>query len=505
MSGSNVKDFLEELKEQAKSAGSRDDDNEGATYLDPSDGTVYQWDAEKRGWFPKVDDDFLAAYQMNYGFTAAVEESATDNKDEAGVNVTSDTAPTTNFNSQIQAQGEQATELKKKKRKVEEGWFEVDGNKNPNVYVSGLPLDMTDEEFIEMMSKYGIIMQDPDTGLLFFFLFFFTFSFTVYTHQFCTNHFLIALTKDLPILDLHHTFQDYLKSGGKGLRLREKFSNNALFFQAEFHLKGEYNPALKKKKKNKKKKAGKGQENSKAQICASPCLLGEASNLEFAVLIISTKIDSVTDYLVLQCGHSVFSLINTETVTKESTLQFMFNQKRGKGLRLREKFSNNALFFQAEFHLKGEYNPALKKKKKNKKKKAGKGQEKLLDWVDRDTRKKQDRIVVFKNVFDAEAFEKNPVLVTDIRDDIKRECEKYGEVRKVIVFDRNEEGVCSVAFSAFEAADACLSVMNGRWFGGRRITAEKWDGVTSYKVEETEQQKEERLNEWERYLAGELD
>lgn len=47
--------------------------------------------------------------------------------------------------------------------------------------------------------------------------------------------------------------------------------------------------------------------------------------------------------------------------------------------------------------------------------------------------------------------------------------------------------------------------MNGRWFGGRRITAEKWDGVTSYKVEETEQQKEERLNEWERYLAGELD
>ena len=42
----------------------------------------------------------------------------------------------------------------------------------------GLPLDTTDEEFIEMMSKYGIIMQDPDTGLVFFF--FFTFSFTVY-------------------------------------------------------------------------------------------------------------------------------------------------------------------------------------------------------------------------------------------------------------------------------------------------------------------------------------
>lgn len=372
MSGSNVKDFLEELKEQAKSAGSRDDDNEGATYLDPSDGTVYQWDPEKRGWFPKVDDDFLAAYQMNYGFTAAVEESATDNKDEAGVNVTSDTAPTTNFNSQIQAQGEQATELKKKKRKVEEGWFEVDGNKNPNVYVSGLPLDTTDEEFIEMMSKYGIIMQDPDTGK--------------------------------PKIKLYRDSTGQLKGDGR-------------------------------------------------------CCFLKRESVDLAINLLDDS-----NYK----GH----VLHVE---------------------------------QAEFHLKGEYNPALKKKKKNKKKKAGKGQEKLLDWVDRDTRKKQDRIVVFKNVFDAEAFEKNPVLVTDIRDDIKRECEKYGEVRKVIVFDRNEEGVCSVAFSAFEAADACLSVMNGRWFGGRRITAEKWDGVTSYKVEETEQQKEERLNEWERYLAGELD
>ena len=47
--------------------------------------------------------------------------------------------------------------------------------------------------------------------------------------------------------------------------------------------------------------------------------------------------------------------------------------------------------------------------------------------------------------------------------------------------------------------------MNGRWFAGRRITAERWDGVTSYKVEESEKQREERLGEWEKYLSGELD
>lgn len=47
--------------------------------------------------------------------------------------------------------------------------------------------------------------------------------------------------------------------------------------------------------------------------------------------------------------------------------------------------------------------------------------------------------------------------------------------------------------------------MNGRWFAGRRITAERWDGVTSFKAEETDEQREQRLGEWERYLSGELD
>ena len=30
---------------------------------------VYEWDAAKNAWFPKIDEDFMAQYQMNYGFT----------------------------------------------------------------------------------------------------------------------------------------------------------------------------------------------------------------------------------------------------------------------------------------------------------------------------------------------------------------------------------------------------------------------------------------------------
>lgn len=31
------------------------------------DGTVFEWDPIKEAWFPKIDADFLAQYQLNYG------------------------------------------------------------------------------------------------------------------------------------------------------------------------------------------------------------------------------------------------------------------------------------------------------------------------------------------------------------------------------------------------------------------------------------------------------
>ena len=42
--------------------------------------------------------------------------------------------------------------------------------------------------------------------------------------------------------------------------------------------------------------------------------------------------------------------------------------------------------------------------------------------------------------------------------------------------------------------------MHGRWFAGRRLVAERWDGVTKYDVEESEEQKEARLKKWDEFL-----
>ncbi len=42
--------------------------------------------------------------------------------------------------------------------------------------------------------------------------------------------------------------------------------------------------------------------------------------------------------------------------------------------------------------------------------------------------------------------------------------------------------------------------MHGRFFAGRQLEAEHWDGVTNYQVEETDMEREERLKKWEQFL-----
>lgn len=42
--------------------------------------------------------------------------------------------------------------------------------------------------------------------------------------------------------------------------------------------------------------------------------------------------------------------------------------------------------------------------------------------------------------------------------------------------------MAQINFKEPEAADACVQLLNNRWFGQRKITAETWDGKTKYKL-----------------------
>ncbi|XP_074662429.1 17S U2 SnRNP complex component HTATSF1-like [Tubulanus polymorphus] len=435
-------DFKKQL-EQEEFARQQDNESRSQTYTD-KDGTVFEWDSVKKAYFPKIDEDFIANYQLNFGVSETEKaknngntgggnsstapqqqasssgESSNQNSEytwddycryyqyyygtlppeaseyygkydmseyyapEAAANTANETSSEDcRENSQGSSQEEKVSSEQNKKnekddaakagdkRKRPEGWFKVDDEKNTNVYVSGLPSNTTEESFLELMSKYGMIMHDPFTRK--------------------------------PKIKLYKDENGEVKGDGRCCFIKNESVVLAL------------------------------------QIL-------DGSDIE---------------------GHT----IHVE---------------------------------RAQFQQKGEYDPTKKKKLSNKmKKKLRQQQQKLFDWrPDKPSglRLKHERIVVVANAFDSKSFEKNPAAIIKVRDEVRTECAKYGEVRKVSVYDHHKDGVVSVIFKEPEMADACIQGINKRIFLGRVITAETWDGQTKYDTGETEADREARLKKWQTFL-----
>lgn len=253
-------------------------------------------------------------------------------------------------------------------------WFEIDEERNTNVYVSNLPSEITNEEFIELMQKCGLILKDPET-----------------------NKYKIKLYRNR---------DGTLKGDG---------------------------------------------------LCTY------------------IKQESVTLALQILDG-------------------YLYNDKEIKVER-------------AKFELKGEYDPSKKPRKRRQedKEKQKKKLTRLFDWQEKEPaeRSKREKVVIIKNLFDPAEFDKDPTLIAEYKQEVEEECsEKCGAVKKVELYDRNPEGVVAVFFKEFEHADLCVGLMNGRFYAGRQLFAENWDGRTKYKVKETEEEEKRRLEEWNKFLEG---
>ncbi|XP_043676650.1 HIV Tat-specific factor 1 homolog [Vespula pensylvanica] len=338
-------------------------ENDTHTYTDPNDGSVYIWDREKNAWFPKVDEDFMARYQMSYGFTNS---NATE---------PSQKIPENPVQPLLQPKLTKEQKKAEAKRKAQEPptWFEIDEAHNTAIYVSGLPMDITLEELTELFNKCGLIARDE-----------------------------------------------------------------------------------------------KGKDKIKLYRDSAGELKGDA-------LCTYIKVESVDLALKILDGWQI----------------------RGKTLSVQR----------AKFQMKGEYDPALKPKRKKKDKdRQKKIQERLFDWrPDRLPGEplKCERVVIIKNLFSPKDFDQEVALLLEYQQDIRQECQKCGDVRKVIIYDRHPEGVAQVTFREPAEAQACVQLLNGRWFSQRKISAEIWDGKTKYKITETDAEIEARLDKWDEFLEQE--
>lgn len=359
-------DFDEQLRLQQLYGNTQKGPGRENSFGQQPDDTPYEWDLDKKAWFPKITEDFIATYQANYGFSNDGASSSTANVQD--VNAKPAEEPP-------QRKNPEPTDSKKRgeKRKAESGWFHVEEDRNTNVYVSGLPPDITLDEFIQLMSKFGIIMRDPQT-----------------------EEFKVKLYKDN---------QGNLKGDG---------------------------------------------------LCC---------------------------YLKRESVDLALKLLDEDEI---------------RGYRLHVEV--------AKFQLKGEYDASKKKKKCKDYKKKLSQQQKQLDWrperKDGSVRMRHERVVIIKNMFHPMDFEDDPLVLNEIREDLRVECSKFGQIRKLLLFDRHPDGVASVSFREPEEADYCIQTLDGRWFGGRQITAQVWDGTTDYQVEETTREREERLKGWEAFLES---
>ncbi|KAG5879444.1 hypothetical protein JTB14_027681 [Gonioctena quinquepunctata] len=326
-------------------------------YID-ADGTKFFWDKEKNAWFPKVDDDFMARYQMSYGFV--------DNtKAEVELPVEKLELP------KVEEKTEKPTGEKRKAS--DPTWFEIDETQNTSVYVSNLPTDIEEQEFVDFMQKCGLVMRDPQTG------------------------------------------------------------------------------------------------NFKIKLYREP-------GTSFP------KGDALCTYIRIESVELALKLLDG-------------NDLNGQKIKVER----------AKFQMKGEFDPKLKPKMKKKKDKLKlkKQQEKLFDW--RPEKKlgekaKHEKVVIVRNLFDPKIFDTEVGLILEFQEDLREECAKHGEVRRVLIYDRHPEGIAQINMSSPEEADQIVSVLNDRWFMKRQLKAEIWDGRTKFKIAETDSEITQRLNKWDEFL-----
>lgn len=119
---------------------------------------------------------------------------------------------------------------------------------------------------------------------------------------------------------------------------------------------------------------------------------------------------------------------------------------------------------------------------------------KLADWDDDDpypakteTNSRWDKTVILRHMFTLDELEEDPAAMLDIKEDIRDECAKLGQVTNVVLYDHEKDGIVSVKFLDAESAEACIKLMHGRSFDGRTVEAGLATGSERFKKSKKEQ------------------
>lgn len=158
----------------------------------------------------------------------------------------------------------------------------------------------------------------------------------------------------------------------------------------------------------------------------------------------------------------------------------------------------------AKFELKGSYDPSKKPRPVDKKAKLKHKQrlEKKLSWEPK--REVEQRTVILKSMFTLEELEDNVEILNEVKAYVDEKCEALQlQSKRRVIFENHPEGPVSVYFPDGLQARAFVASMDNVPYRNRHIQAELWDGVTNYKIKETEEQEKKRLERWHQHIQKE--
>lgn len=79
--------------------------------------------------------------------------------------------------------------------------------------------------------------------------------------------------------------------------------------------------------------------------------------------------------------------------------------------------------------------------------------------------------MVIKGMFTLEELAEDPSLYLDIKDDLRQQCEEFGKVTSVVLYDQEPEGIMTVRFGNAQDASECVRKMDGRGYEYRKLEA----------------------------------
>ncbi|KAF3000131.1 hypothetical protein E8E13_004790 [Curvularia kusanoi] len=130
---------------------------------------------------------------------------------------------------------------------------------------------------------------------------------------------------------------------------------------------------------------------------------------------------------------------------------------------------------------------------------------KLAEWSDNEEevaeafapkKNKWAKVCILRYAFTLEELEEDEVALLEIKEDMRDEAEKFGDVTNVTLFDKEADGIIAVRFKEFESAEKFKEANHGRLFGGRKLEVTLADEKPRFKKsargEEPDSDEEER-------------